>query len=57
MNLDGQVVGINISRVGRIETLALTGKAVRSMLEDLKSGTLAGKKNSEPEKKKKTVIR
>lgn len=33
VNLDGEVVGINISRVGRMETLALTGKAVRSMLE------------------------
>lgn len=38
VNLDGEVVGVNISRVGRMETLALTGKLVRSMLEDLKSG-------------------
>jgi serine protease Do len=36
VNLDGEVVGINIARVGRMETLALTGKVVRSMLEDLK---------------------
>jgi len=43
VNLDGEVVGVNISRVGRMETLALTGKVVRSMLEDLKSGKLAPK--------------
>lgn len=49
VNLDGEVVGINISRVGRMETLALTGKAVRSMLEDLKSGKLASKR---PKKQK-----
>ena len=59
VNLDGEVVGINISRVGRMETLALTGKVVRSMLEDLRSGKLARKTKDEPEKKpdKKGVIR
>ncbi|MHC4814147.1 MAG: S1C family serine protease [Planctomycetota bacterium] len=46
VNLDGEVVGINISRVGRIETLALTGKAVRKMLADLKSGKLAPKSSA-----------
>ncbi len=59
VNLDGEVVGINISRVGRMETLALTGKVVRSMLEDLRSGKLARKTKDEPEQKpdKKIVIR
>lgn len=44
VNLDGRVVGINIARVGRVETLALTGRVVRSLLEDLKSGRLAPKR-------------
>jgi serine protease Do len=32
VNLDGEVVGINIARVGRIETLAITAKVARDAI-------------------------
>lgn len=53
VNLDGRAVGINIARVGRMETLALTGRIVRSLLADLKSGKLAPKKKHEKKHEKK----
>jgi serine protease Do len=41
VNLDGQVVGINIARAGRVESYALTAEVVRGALKDLMSGRLA----------------
>lgn len=41
VDLDGRVVGINISRAGRTETYALPVELVRSRLFDLMSGRLA----------------
>jgi serine protease Do len=38
VNLDGEVVGINISRAGRIESYALTPAVVRPVLEAMKAG-------------------
>lgn len=38
VNLDGEVVGINISRAGRIESYALTPALVRPVLEAMKAG-------------------
>jgi len=41
LDLDGKVVGINISRSGRVSSLALPMKIVLPALEALKSGSLA----------------
>ncbi len=41
VDLDGKVVGINIARVGRVDSYALPAGAVLSVLDDLKSGKLS----------------
>jgi serine protease Do len=41
VDLDGKVIGINIARSGRTETLALPAEVVKPLLDDLKSGKLA----------------
>jgi serine protease Do len=41
LNLNGQVVGINIARAGRVDSLALPVSTVIPVLELLKSGNLA----------------
>lgn len=41
VDLDGKVIGINIARAGRTETLAIPAEAVKQLLSDLKSGKLA----------------
>ena len=38
VNLDGEAVGINISRAGRIESYALTPTLILPLLEEMKSG-------------------
>jgi serine protease Do len=45
VDLDGKVVGVNISRAGRTETYALPAETVREVLADLMAGNLppAGK--------------
>lgn len=40
VDLDGNVVGINIARAGRVESFALTTAAVKKVLGDLMSGKL-----------------
>jgi serine protease Do len=40
VDLDGNVVGINIARAGRVESFALTTSAVKKVLGDLMSGKL-----------------
>jgi serine protease Do len=44
VDLDGRVVGINISRAGRVETYAIPAEVVRPLLADLMSGKLAPNK-------------
>jgi S1-C subfamily serine protease len=41
VDLEGQVVGINIARSGRVASLTLPAKLVAPLLDDLKSGRLA----------------
>ena len=41
VDLDGKVVGINIARAARVETLAIPAEAIQSVLSDLMSGKLA----------------
>jgi serine protease Do len=41
VDLDGNVIGINISRAGRTESWAIPTEVIQSMLADLKSGKLA----------------
>jgi serine protease Do len=41
VDLDGQVVGMNIARAGRVETYAIPSEALRELLPDLRSGKLA----------------
>jgi serine protease Do len=41
VDLDGKVVGINIARVGRVDSFALPAHAVLSVMDDLKSGKLS----------------
>jgi serine protease Do len=43
VDLDGKVIGINIARAGRTESLAIPAEAVKPLLGDLKSGKLAPK--------------
>ena len=38
VNLDGQAVGLNIARAGRVETYAIPAKAVRKILKPMKDG-------------------
>lgn len=44
VDLNGKVIGINIARAGRTETLAIPAEAVKPLLDDLKSGKLAPSK-------------
>jgi serine protease Do len=44
VDLDGKVIGINIARAGRTESLAIPAEAVKPLLNDLKSGKLAPSK-------------
>lgn len=41
VDLDGKVIGINIARAGRTETLAIPAEVIKPLLNDLKSGKLA----------------
>ena len=41
VNLDGEVVGLNIARAGRVESYALPADVIKPVLADLKSGKLA----------------
>jgi serine protease Do len=41
VDLNGKVIGINIARAGRTETLAIPAEAVKPLLDDLKSDKLA----------------
>ena len=41
VDLDGNVIGINIARAGRVESFALTVSSVKKVLADLMSGKLA----------------
>jgi serine protease Do len=43
VDLDGHVLGINISRAGRVETHAIPSEALQPLLQDLMSGKLAPK--------------
>ena len=45
VDLKGRVIGLNISRAGRVETWALPSEVVEPLIADLKSGKLAPKKN------------
>lgn len=47
VNLDGQVIGVCISRAGRTETWAIPSEAIKPLLADLKSGKLPPPKDSE----------
>ena len=44
VDLDGKVVGINISRAGRVETYAIPAEEVLKLMPDLMSGKLAPSK-------------
>ena len=41
VDLDGHIVGINISRAGRTESWAIPSEVIRGLLDDLRSGKLA----------------
>ena len=41
VDLDGNVIGINICRAGRVESWAVPAEVIRAVLPDLKSGKLA----------------
>ena len=43
VDLDGNVIGINIARAGRVETFAIPAETVQLILADLMSGKLAPK--------------
>jgi serine protease Do len=43
VDLQGRVIGINISRAGRVDSLAIPAEVVQSLIADLKSGRLAPK--------------
>jgi S1-C subfamily serine protease len=51
VDLRGRVVGINISRAGRVETWAIPAEVVRSLLPDLKNGRLIESKEQMPKAK------
>jgi serine protease Do len=38
VDLDGRVLGINIARAGRVETWALPGDVIKSLIKPLKDG-------------------
>jgi serine protease Do len=42
-DLEGRVIGINIARVGRVESYAIPAEVIRPLLADLMSGKLAPK--------------
>lgn len=44
VDLDGNVLGINIARAGRVETWALPGDVIQPILKDLKAGKYAAVK-------------
>src|SRR5262249_55234724 len=44
VDLEGQVIGINIARAGRVESYAIPSEAIRPLLPALMSGKLAPKK-------------
>lgn len=44
VDLKGRVIGMNISRSGRVETLAIPGEVIGPLLPDLQSGRWAPKK-------------
>ena len=41
VDLDGNVLGINIARAGRVETWVLPSEVIRPLLPDLKAGKFA----------------
>jgi len=41
VDLDGNAIGINIARAGRVESYAIPAEAVQKLIESLKSGKLA----------------
>jgi serine protease Do len=45
VDLDGKVIGVNIARSGRTETLAIPAETIKTLLDDLKSGKLAPPKS------------
>ena len=45
VTLDGEVVGLNIARAGRVESYALPADVIKPVLADLKSGKLAPPKD------------
>ena len=48
VDLDGNVIGINISRAGRTESWAIPTEVIMELLGDLKSGKLAPNANAAP---------
>ncbi len=48
VDLKGRVIGINISRAGRVETWALPAEIVPSLIAELRSGRLAPKEKKAP---------
>lgn len=48
VDLKGRVIGINISRAGRVETWALPAEVVQPLIAELKSGRLAPKEKKAP---------
>jgi serine protease Do len=48
VDLKGRVIGINISRAGRVETWALPAEVVQPLIAELKSGKLAPKEKKAP---------
>lgn len=48
VDLKGRVIGINISRAGRVETWALPAEIVQPLIAELKSGRLAPKEKKAP---------
>lgn len=53
VNLDGQVIGVTISRAGRTETYAIPAETIKPLLADLKSGKLPPPKEVTPAQPKK----
>jgi len=56
VNLDGQVIGLTISRAGRTETYAIPAETIKPLLADLKSGKLPPpKEDARPDRKSKAA--
>lgn len=53
VNLDGQVIGLTISRAGRTETWAIPAETIKPLLADLKSGKLPPPRDEAPRPAKK----